>query len=88
MRKSRYSNEQITAVLNDSRGGMSTGDVCRKYSITSKTLYNWRSKFGNMQSSEVKRLKILEEENNRLKRIVANQALDITMLKDVNSKNW
>ena len=88
MRKSKFTDEQITAVLNDSRGGMSTGDVCRKHGITSKTLYNWRSKFGGMQATEVRRLKALEEENAKLKRIVANQALDIVMLKDVNSKNW
>src|SRR4051812_11817629 len=75
MRKSKFSNEQITAVLNDSRSGMGTGDVCRKHGITSKTLYNWRSKFGGMQATEVRRLKALEEENAKLKRIVANQAL-------------
>lgn len=88
MRKSRFTDEQITAVLNDSRGGMATSEVCRKHGITTKTLYAWRSKFGSMQSAEVRRLKALEEENLKLKRIVANQALDIVMLKDVNSKKW
>ena len=88
MRKSKFTDEQITAVLNDSRGGMSTVEVCRKHGITNKTLYAWRSKFGGMQATEVRRLKNLEDENLKLKRIVANQALDIVMLKDVNSKNW
>jgi len=88
MRKSKFSDQQITAVLADSRGGMATADVCRKHGITSKTLYAWRSKFGTMQGSEVRRLKTLEEENSKLKRIVADQALDIIMLKEVNSKNW
>lgn len=88
MKKSRYTDQQITTVLNEARSGISSAEVCRKYGITLKTFYNWRSKFGGMQSTEVRRTKALEEENAKLKRIVANQALDIVMLKDVNSKNW
>lgn len=88
MRRSKFSDEQITEVLNDSRSGMATNDVCRKHGITSKTLYNWRSKFGSMQATEVRKLKALEEENSKLKRLVANLTLDNMMLKDVNSKNW
>lgn len=88
MRKSRYSDEQITGILNEARAGLSSAEVCRKHGLSLKTFYGWRSKFGGMQATEVRRVKALEDENAKLKRIVANQALDIVMLKDVNSKNW
>lgn len=88
MKKTRYSNEQITAVLAEAKNGMSAADVCRKHGVSLKSFYGWRAKFGGMQATEVRRMKALEEENAKLKRIVANQALDIVMLKDVNSKNW
>jgi len=67
---------------------MPVDELIRKYGIAQGTFYRWKSKFGGMDVSEAKRLKGLEEENRRLKRIVADQALDIQMLKDVNSKNW
>jgi putative transposase len=88
MRKSRYSDEQITAILGEARSGLSSADVCRKHGVSLKTFYGWRSRFGGMQASEVRKTKALEEENAKLKRIVADLMLDVRMLKDVNSKNW
>ena len=87
MRKSRFSEQQIIAILKQSEAGAKTGDLCRQHGISAATFYAWRSKYGGMDVSEAKRLKQLEEENAKLKRIVADQALDITMLKDVLGKN-
>jgi putative transposase len=88
MKRKRYSEEQIIRILKEAEGGMPVDELIRKYGIAQGTFYRWKSKFGGMDVSEAKRLKGLEEENRRLKRIVADQALDIQMLKDVNSKNW
>jgi len=74
-------------VLKEAEAGK-VEEVLRKYGVSSGTYYNWRSKYNGMDVSEIKRLKMLEAENQRLKRIVADQALDILMLKDVNSKKW
>lgn len=83
----RYSEEEILKVLKEAEAGK-VEEVLRKYGVSSGTYYNWRSKYNGMDVSEIKRLKMLETENQRLKRIVADQALDILMLKDVNSKKW
>lgn len=88
MRGKRFSEEQIIGILKEWEGGLQLGDLSRKHGVCENTLYRWKSKYGGMELSEAKRLKALEEENRRLKRLVAEQALDIQILKDVNSKNW
>lgn len=88
MKRKRHTEEQIIAILREAESGLSTADLVRKYGISEQTFYRWKSKYGGMEVSEAKRLKQLEEENRQLKRLVADQALDIQMLKDVNSKKW
>ena len=84
----RYSEEQIIKVLREAEAGMTVAEVCRKHGVSEWSFYRWRQKYGGMNISEAKRLRALEEENGRLKKIVAQQALDIDMLRDINSKNW
>ena len=86
--RKRYTEEQIIAVLKEAQSGMTTLDVCRKHGISDATFYKWRSKYGGLEISEARRLRVLEEENRKLKRLVADQALDILALKEINSKNW
>ena len=86
--KKRHTEEQIVKILLEVQSLGSVREVSRKYNIAEQTIYRWRQSYGNMQESEVKRLKSLEIENNRLKKLVAEQALDIQILKDVNSKKW
>ncbi len=88
MKRKRFSEEQIIAILKETEAGVKTPDLARKHGISEGTFYRWKSKYGGMDVSEAKRLKSLEEENRRLKRLVADHALDIQMLKDVNSKKW
>lgn len=84
----RHTEEQIIGVLKESEAGMKTSELCRKHGISEGTFYNWKDKFGGMTVSEMRRLRALEDENRRLKQIVADQALDIRALKEINSKNW
>jgi putative transposase len=84
----RFKEEQIIGILKEAEAGMPAPDLLRKHGISQQTLYRWKAKYGGLELSEAKRLKGLEEENRRLKRIVAEQALDIQMLKDVASKKW
>ena len=84
----RYSEEQIIRILDEMRGGKGVGDVARSYGVSENTIYRWKSRFGEMNREELHRLRELEAENARLKRIVAQQALDIDALKDVVSKKW
>lgn len=88
MKTKRYSTEQIISILKEAEGGMPVKELCQKYGVSDATIYNWKSKYGDMSVSEAKRLKALEEENQRLKKLVADQALDIQMLKEINAKKW
>jgi putative transposase len=88
VKNSRFSEEQIIGILKQSEAGAKASELCRQHGISAATFYGWRSKYGGLEVSEAKRLKQLEEENAKLKRIVADQALDITMLKDLVGKEW
>lgn len=84
----RYSEEQILRILEEIRGGKAVAEVARRYGVAENTIYRWKSRFGEMNREELRRLRELEAENARLKRIVAQQALDSDALKDVASKKW
>ena len=86
MKNSRFTETQIVAILKQQEAGRATKELCREHSISEATFYNWKSKYGGMEASDVKRLKDLEEENNRLKKMYAELSLDHSFLKDVFSK--
>lgn len=88
MRKSRFSEEQIIGILREQEAGRPTSEVCRKHGISGATFYKWKAKFGGMDVSDAKRLKALEDENAKLKKLLAESMLDIAILKDVNSRKW
>jgi putative transposase len=87
MRKSRFTEEQIIAILAEQARGEQTAEVCRRHGISSPTFYKWKAKFGGMDVSDARKLKVLETENARLKRLLAEQMLDNTILKDLLGKN-
>lgn len=88
MRKSRFSEEQIVGILKEHAAGEATGALCRRHGISQQTLYRWKQKYDGLEGNALKRLKALEEENARLKRLVAEQALDNQALKELLRKNW
>jgi putative transposase len=88
MKRSRYTDEQVIAVLKENEAGAKVDEVCRRHGISSATFYGWRKKFGGMEASDAKRLRELEAENAKLKRIVADQVLDMTAMKELLQKHW
>jgi putative transposase len=87
-RGQRFSAEQMVQIINECKERGSQGEVARRYGISDKTISNWKQKFKNMNVPDVKKLKSLEEENSRLKRMIANMAIDIEALKEINAKKW
>ena len=88
MKRSRFNEEQIIAILKEQEAGMATAEVCRRHGISSATFYKWKAKFGGLDVSEARRLRSLEEENSRLKKLLAETMLDNAVLKDLASKKW
>ena len=88
MKKQRFTEAQIIAVLKEQEAGTKAADLCRKHGISEATFYNWKAKFGGMEVSEAKRLKALEEENAKLKKLLAEQMLDVAALRELLSKKW
>ena len=88
MRRSRFSEEQIVGILKEQEAGATAAELCRRHGISEQTFYSWKKKFGGLELSEAKRLRQLEDENGRLKRLVADQALDNQMLRELLRKNF
>ena len=88
MKRSRFTEEQIIGVLKEHQAGLSAAELCRKHGISDATFYNWRSKYGGMEVSEAKRLKQLEEENGKLKKLLAESMMDVSTLREMLGKNF
>jgi putative transposase len=88
MERSRFSDEQIIAMLKEQEFGMPTAEVCRRHAISPATFYKWKAKYGDLEVSEAKRLRSLEDENAKLKKLLAEAMLDIAVLKDITAKKW
>jgi putative transposase len=87
MKRSRFSDEQIIGILKEHQAGLLATDLCRKYGISDATFYTWRKRYGGMEVSEAKRLKALEEENARLKKLLAESIMDVSTLREMLGKN-
>jgi putative transposase len=88
MKRSRFSEEQIIGILKEHEAGMSVAELCRKHGVSDASIYHWKARFGGMDVSEARRLKALEDENTRLKRLLADAMLDNAALKDLMGKKW
>jgi putative transposase len=88
MKRSRFKEEQIIAILREQEAGSPTADVCRKHGVSSATFYKWKAKYGGLDVSDAKRLKALEDENAKLKKLLAETMLDIAILKDISARKW
>jgi len=88
MKRKRFTEEQIIGVLKELDAGMKTADLARRHGVSEATIYNWKSKYGGLEVSEAKRLRELEEENAKLKRLLADQMLDAAALRELLSKKW
>ena len=88
MKRSRFTEEQIIAILKEQEAGAKTADVCRRHGISDATFYNWKAKYGGLEVSQARRLKALEDENARLKKLLAEAMLDNAVLKDVAARKW
>ena len=88
MKRSRFTEEQIVAILREQEAGMSTAELCRKHGVSNATFYKWKAKYGGLDVSEARRLKALEDENAKLKRLLADAMLDNAMLKEMIAKKW
>lgn len=88
MKRSRFTEEQIIGILKEHEVGAKTADLCRKHGVSQATFFKWKAKFGGMEVSDARKLKALEDENRKLKKLLAETMLDVAMLKDLNSKKW
>ena len=88
MKRSRFSEEQIISILREQEAGMPTADVCRRHGVSSATFYKWKAKFSGLEVSDAKRLRQLENENAKLKKLLAEAMLDNAMLKEITAKKW
>ena len=88
MRRSKYSEEQVIGILKEHDAGQSTAEICRKYGVSNATFYKWRSKYGGMEVSDARKLKALEEENRKLKKLLAESMLDVSTLREMLGKNF
>jgi putative transposase len=88
MKRKRFSEEQIVGILKEHEAGVAVSELCRKHGVSDASIYKWKAKYGGLEASEAKRLKALEDENSKLKKLLAEAMLDNAMLKDIASKKW
>jgi putative transposase len=88
MKRKRFSEEQIVGILKEHEAGIAVSELCRKHGVSDASIYKWKAKYGGLEISEAKRLKQLEDENSKLKKLLAEAMLDNAMLKDIASKKW